>query len=95
MRRTCIAAKAQTLEQVFPLHTLPALGGVTIEQALIDQGVSANDLVVFLKSIDSTTPRFRFEGDVFRDICARCTLNPTDPICPLVQPPSSPMLSSQ
>jgi YVTN family beta-propeller protein len=59
--------QAQTLEAVFPLHTLPALGGVTIEQALIQQGDSASDLVVFLKSIDATTPHFRSEGDVFRD----------------------------
>jgi YVTN family beta-propeller protein len=77
--------QAQTLEEVFPLHTLPALGGVTIEQALIDQGVSANDLLVFLKSIDATTPHFRSEGDEFRD-----TLR-LQGTCP----PPSPMMSSQ
>ncbi len=62
--------QAQTLEEVFPLHGLGP-GGVgfppttTIQTELTAQQQA--DLLVFLKSIDGTTPRFRSEGDVFRD----------------------------
>jgi len=45
--------QAQTLEQVFPLHTLPAAGGATIAATL--NAVEEADLLVFLKSIDGTT----------------------------------------
>jgi mono/diheme cytochrome c family protein len=57
--------QAQTLDAVFPLHTLPAAGGATIA-ATLNAGEQA-DLLLFLKSIDGTTPHFRSEGDVFRD----------------------------
>ena len=70
--------QAQTLEAVFPLHTLP--GGLTIEQALIQQGDSASDLVVFLKSIDSTTARFPSDGDDFRDALRLQGTCPTPPL---------------
>jgi len=57
--------QAQTLADVFALHTLPAAGGATIAAAISgsDQAV----LLEFLKSIDGRTPRFRSEGDAFRD----------------------------
>jgi hypothetical protein len=57
--------QAQTLDAVFPLHTLPAAGGATIA-ATLNAGEQA-DLLVFLKSIDGTTAHIRSEGDVFRD----------------------------
>jgi YVTN family beta-propeller protein len=57
--------QAQTLEDVFPLHTLPAAGGATIQATL--NALQRADLLVFLKSIDATTPHFRSEGDDFRD----------------------------
>ena len=57
--------QAQTLDAVFPLHTLPAAGGATIA-ATLNAGQQA-DLLVFLKSIDGTTNHLRSEGDVFRD----------------------------
>jgi mono/diheme cytochrome c family protein len=57
--------QAQTLEQVFPLHALPAAGGQTIAAALTP--LQQADLLVFLKSIDGTTTHFRSEGDIFRD----------------------------
>jgi len=57
--------QAQTLEEVFPLHTLPAAGGQTIAAALT--ALEQADLLVFLKSIDGTTAHFRSEGDEFRD----------------------------
>ena len=75
--------QAQTLEEVFPLHTLPAFGNQFISDVL-DAGQQA-DLLVFLKSIDATTPHFRSEGDDFRD-----TLR-LQGTCP----PPSPMMSSQ
>jgi YVTN family beta-propeller protein len=80
------SGEAETLQDVFRLHTLPALGGVTIEEALIQQGDSASDLLVFLKSIDGTTPHFRSEGDEFRDNLRLAG--------PFLQPPP-PMTSSQ
>jgi len=57
--------QAQTLEEVFPLHTLPAAGGQTIAAQLTAQQQA--DLLVFLKSIDGTTNTFSSEGDTFRD----------------------------
>jgi hypothetical protein len=57
--------QAQTLEEVFPLHTLPAAGGQTIAAQLTAQQQA--DLLVFLKSIDGTTNTFPSEGDTFRD----------------------------
>jgi hypothetical protein len=57
--------QAQTFEEVFPLHDLPALGpDKTIADLPPDQRA---DLLVFLQSIDGTTARFRSEGDEFRD----------------------------
>jgi DNA-binding beta-propeller fold protein YncE len=57
--------QAQTLDAVFPLHTLPAAGGATIA-ATLNAGQQA-DLLAFLKSIDGTTAHLRSAGDVFRD----------------------------
>jgi YVTN family beta-propeller protein len=54
--------QAQTLDAVFPLHDL---GPGTIQSELDAQ--QRADLLVFLKSIDGTTPHFRSEGDTFRD----------------------------
>jgi YVTN family beta-propeller protein len=58
--------QAQTLEEVFQLHILPA-SGKNIADTLADQGESTTDLLVFLKSIDGTTDHLRSEGDDFRD----------------------------
>jgi hypothetical protein len=77
------SGQAQTLEDVFPLHTLPAAGGATIAATL--NAVEEADLLVFLKSIDGTTAHFRSEGDVFRD-----ALRLQGPC-----PPPAPMVSSQ
>jgi CxxC motif-containing protein (DUF1111 family) len=57
--------QAQTLEQVFMLHNLPAAGAAPIASALGAQQQA--DLLEFLKSIDGTTGHLRSEGDVFRD----------------------------
>jgi hypothetical protein len=57
--------QAQTLPDVFPLHTLPALGGGSIADALT--ALQQANLLVFLKSIDGTTADLRSEGDNFRD----------------------------
>ena len=62
--------QAQTLEEVFPLHGLGPGGSgfpptTTIATQLTAQQQA--DLLVFLKSIDGTTPHFRSEGDDFRD----------------------------
>ena len=75
--------QAQTLEEVFGLHTLPAAGGATIAATL--NATDAANLLAFLKSIDGTTELFRSEGDDFRDALR---LQGT---CP----PPAPMLSSQ
>jgi YVTN family beta-propeller protein len=75
--------QAQTLEEVFPLHFLPALGDYISGLPAGDQAA----LLEFLKSIDSTTPRFPSDGDVFRDALR---LQGT---CP--PPPPPPMVSSQ
>ena len=58
--------QAQTLEEVFALHTLPAAGGATIA-ADAERSVEEADLLAFLKAIDGTTDLFRSEGDDFRD----------------------------
>jgi YVTN family beta-propeller protein len=73
--------QAQTLEEVFPLHFLPALGDYISGLPAGDQAA----LLVFLKSIDATTRHFRSEGDVFRD-----TVRMQGPC-----PPPVPMMSSQ
>jgi YVTN family beta-propeller protein len=62
--------QAQTLEDVFRLHGLGPGGSgfpptTTIQTQLT--AVQRADLLVFLKSIDGTTPHFRSEGDEFRD----------------------------
>jgi len=57
--------QAQTLEAVFPLHTLPAQGGQTIAAVL--NAVEEADLLAFLRSIDGTTPHLASEGDAFRN----------------------------
>jgi hypothetical protein len=62
--------QAQTLEEVFPLHGLGPGGtgfppSTTIQTQLTAQ--QRADLLVFLKSIDGTTPHVRSEGDDFRD----------------------------
>jgi YVTN family beta-propeller protein len=62
--------QAQTLEAVFPLHGLgPGASGfpptTTIQTELT--ALERANLLVFLKSIDGTTPHFRSEADDFRD----------------------------
>jgi len=62
--------QAQTLEEVFPLHGLGPGGSGFPPTTTIQTQLTATqraDLVVFLKSIDGTTPHFRSEGDDFRD----------------------------
>jgi len=62
--------QAQTLEEVFPLHGLgPGGSGFPPATTIQTQLTAAQraDLLVFLKSIDGTTPHFRSEGDNFRD----------------------------
>ncbi len=54
--------EAQTLEDVFPLH---GLNGGTIESALTSTDLE--NLVTFLKGIDSRTDQLRSAGDDFRD----------------------------
>ena len=78
--------QAQTLEAVFPLHTLPALGGGTISDALT--ALQRGNLLVFLKSIDGTTAHLTSEGDIFRDnvrLQGPC-LPPTPPAAPSATP---------
>jgi YVTN family beta-propeller protein len=62
--------QAQTLEDVFPLHGLGPNGSGFPPMTTIQTQLTAaerGDLLVFLKSIDGTTPHFRSEGDEFRD----------------------------
>jgi mono/diheme cytochrome c family protein len=62
--------QAQTLEEVFPLHGLGPNGEEFPPKTTIQTELTAAqraDLLVFLKSIDGTSPHFRSEGDVFRD----------------------------
>jgi hypothetical protein len=75
--------QAQTIEEVFGLHTLPAAGNMLIRDVLTASQQKA--LLVFLKSIDGTTDHLRSEGDDFRD-----ALRLQGPC-----PPPPPMLSSQ
>jgi YVTN family beta-propeller protein len=57
--------QAQTLEDVFLLHRLPAVENKFIADAL---GAAEQDnLLVFLKAIDGTTDQLRSAGDDFRD----------------------------
>ena len=58
--------QAQTLEEVFALHTLPVAGVRATIAAQLNAAQQA-DLLVFLKAIDGTTALFRSEGDDFRD----------------------------
>jgi hypothetical protein len=72
--------QAQTLDAVFPLHTLPAAGGATIA-ATLNAGQQA-DLLAFLKSIDGTTAHLRSAGDNFRDMVrmqGTCPMPPPGP----------------
>jgi YVTN family beta-propeller protein len=72
--------QAQTLEEVFPLHTLPAAGGATIA-ATLNAAEEAN-LLAFLKSIDGRTAHLRSEGDNFRDMVrlqGTCPMPPPGP----------------
>ena len=78
--------QAQTLEAVFPLHTLPALGGGTISDTL--NPLQQANLLLFLKSIDGTTAHLTSEGDIFRDsvrLQGPC-LPPTPPAAPSATP---------
>jgi YVTN family beta-propeller protein len=62
--------QAQTLDVVFPLHGLGPQGADFPPMTTIATTLTAAqqaDLLVFLKSIDGTTPPFRSEGDDFRD----------------------------
>jgi YVTN family beta-propeller protein len=76
--------QAQTLEEVFPLHGLGPDGQnfppmTTIANTLTPDQQA--DLLVFLKSIDGTTPPFRSEGDDFRDALR---LQGTCPVAPVM-----------
>jgi YVTN family beta-propeller protein len=80
--------QAQTLEEVFPLHGLGPGGSGFPPTTTIQTELNAQqraDLLVFLKSIDATTPHFRSEGDDFRDALR------TAGTCP----PPPPLMSSQ
>src|SRR5207244_9505713 len=62
--------QAQSLAEVFPLRGLGPPGAIfppTTTIATTLSGAQQSDLLVFLKSIDGTTPPFRSEGDDFRD----------------------------
>jgi mono/diheme cytochrome c family protein len=62
--------QAQTLGAVFPLHGLGPNGSGFPPTTTIQTELTAAeraDLLVFLKSIDATTPHLRSEGDDFRD----------------------------
>jgi YVTN family beta-propeller protein len=81
--------QAQTLEEVFPLHGLGPDGQNFPPMTTIANTLSPAqqaDLLVFLKSIDGTTPHFRSEGDDFRDALSGST-PPQQAPCP-VAPPS-------
>jgi YVTN family beta-propeller protein len=78
--------QAQTLEQVFPLHGLgPGASGFPPTTTIQTQLTAAQraDLLVFLKSIDGTTPHVRSEGDAFRDalrLQGTCPMPPPQPM---------------
>jgi hypothetical protein len=77
--------KAQTLEEVFPLHGLGPGGSGFPPTTTIQTQLSAQqraDLLTFLKSIDGTTADFRSEGDNFRDTVRQ------QGTCPMLPPPS-------
>jgi hypothetical protein len=62
--------KAETLEEVFPLHGLGPGGQIFPPTTTIATELTAQqqvDLLVFLKSIDGTTVPFRSDADDFRD----------------------------
>jgi hypothetical protein len=62
--------QAQTSEDVFRLHGLGPDGQEFPPMTTIQTQLTASDrgnLLVFLKSIDASTPHFRSEGDDFRD----------------------------
>jgi len=74
--------QAQTLEQVFPLHGLGPDGQKFPPTTTIQTQLSATqraDLLVFLKSIDGTTPHIPSEGDAFRDALRLQGTCPTPP----------------
>jgi hypothetical protein len=54
---------AQTLAEVFPLHLLPS--GKTISATL--NATQQADLLLFLNTIDGTTPTFQSEAEEFKD----------------------------
>jgi hypothetical protein len=65
------SGQAETLEDVFPLHGLGPGGMGFPPTTTIQTELTApqrSDLLVFLKSIDGTTPHFRSEGDDLRDM---------------------------
>ena len=66
--------QAQTLAEVFPLHSLPT-GGTIANLPAGDQ----TDLLAFLKSIDGTTAHIRSDGDKFRDMLRLQGTCPTPP----------------
>ena len=72
--------QAQTLDAVFPLHTLPALGGATIADTL--NATEEANLLAFLKSIDGTTTSLVSEGDKFRDALRMQGTCPPPPLAP-------------
>jgi CxxC motif-containing protein (DUF1111 family) len=74
--------RAQTLAEMFPLHTLPVAGGKTIAATLT--ALEQSDLLDFLKSIDGTTAHFRSGGNIFRD--ALRMAGPCPPPPPVAMP---------
>ena len=71
--------QAQTLEEVFGLHTLPAAGGPRPSRPHWTPEEEA-DLLAFLKAIDGTTDLLRSEGDDFRDALRLQGQCPTPPL---------------
>jgi hypothetical protein len=85
--------QAQTLEEVFPLHGLGSGGMEFPPPTTIQTELTAAqraDLLVFLKSIDGTTPHLRSEGDKFRDEVRMQGTCPPTPTPPSVRVPFSP-----
>jgi hypothetical protein len=68
--------QAQTLVDVFPLHTLPAAANQPISDVLT--AAEQQDLLVFLNAIDGTTDQLRSEGDDFRDALGKIAPCPAD-----------------
>jgi len=74
--------QAQTLEDVFRLHGLGPDGQEFPPTTTIQTQLTAaqrGDLLVFLKSIDGTTPHIPSEGDAFRDALRLQGTCPTPP----------------